>query len=1752
MERDLKPKTDRRLLGAVILILMISTLFMQKANAVSAPGSDYFDHGTLGSQWSWVREDSTHWSLAAQPGSLRITSQTGTISGATDTAKNLLVQNAPAGDWSIITKLTLSSKPAQNKQQAGLLVYVDDSNYIRINRMYDSGLGGNRFDFVKEINGTETGAGSANDTIVSTTVYLKIVKAGTIYSGYFSADSVNYTKIGSDLTATLSSPKVGLFAYNGTGAVSELNADFDFVSILTTQQESLIPLTGDTIKIADGLDIDMHTQGVYAGTFNWTKSLTDLKLQGITSFHSYVRWFMVERYEGEWDWGHYDEQVEGLKRVNLQWQPWVLIGPSYANADWFKNSADHVGYQPVEGGAAQTTESIWNPNFRKYVDYYWKRFAEKYGSQTLPDGRPLLQSVAVGFPSVYGETVFAFQTNDWVENYSGTAYSTNYGTWQFDDPYAKQDFRNWLQTKYGTIAALNTAWSSAYANFGQIDTFIPATDYTLTQVPDPTKNKRARKDLMDWYKFSLVNFVDFTLERARHHMPNARLETILGGSYMQAGFASQGVDVAGIARVSAKHSAGIRVTSLATEQTAFTSTATRFYKTFMSIEPLAASEFWVTRHLFLGAANNAYGLMLYDRPWSGAESHVNNLKAPPNLTSHKPYVDVAYFSATTTFDFVDDWYPDPLVGVVNHDIIDDESIMDGILDNYRVVVTGGNITTELTVINKLLDWIKSGGILIRQAGTPGDIKTIEGTVPFDFKVTQQWGNGKIFYNYNISDTLYNAPDGPLGDHSLRNLTRNLDTETVYTTSDAVLLSNDTPNSKVFTISGNDYTVSPYTVHAVAHPLISVLPVVTSLTTGATKNFTAMYNGNDATHSVTWYVNNIVGGNSTVGTISSGGVYTAPAAIPNPDVVTVKAVLNSDPTKSITASVGLYSSVTANITRSATALTFTARPDPTPPSTFTDNFSAGSGNWTPYSGIWSVASQVYKLNAAGGFGRAIISGLTRRNFDMSLKINVEQTMVNDQNYAGVMLRFTSPAHEPKNSGYLVKLMGDGTVGLYEGGTGLSPLKTIATASTGYVKNTWANVRIVLSDVPTQTVKKASSRLLVYVDDVLYIDVRVNTFADPGYVGLCGEEVQASFDDVSIDATIGSIPVEPVRTIVVAPFAQIDNPFMMRKLDELQLTAVTTNQPGNVLWDFNESAVSFQDPNIFGSISASGLYTSSGSSGQTYNASIVAYNEFDSNLVGFTWILNQPARAEPTHDVLHFSATTSSSADADKYVYRAFSDVSRTIRPHDIFSYDVKLGSNIGGLGGIEIEFTDGTKVSAYADWKDQNQLSGSPKANLADYANGAWYRRYLRFPQQVVGKTIAKFHVAAENDAQTVQTFTADIDNVAIYNNGQEVLVAYRGGTPSLNQQQTPVGYTASSITITSVGDYAAANHDVLRFEGTTDSSSATNNKYAFHKFSNASHTFQSGDVIEYDVHMEANTSGLGGNGLGGIDIVTTDGTILRNLVYSDSNGVSGHPANDIGFYASDRWYHRKLTVPAGMIGKTISEWYAVMENNSVSTTFKVDYDNVKITNGGATVATAYLDGAPSLNVSAGGAHYSATTISVRNIGQNGASGDKLQFDASTNNSISNSRRAGIRFSTTNYVLQAGDYIEYDVKLLHPFGGMGGLDFLTATGERLSAYDVKDQSGISASPAANIANLAYDVWYHRKIAVPVELIGKTVDYWIAANYFSGQSTNLSSQYDNIKVTNGGAVQLTVWSTGPLNLSNLDAALDYDGYIIQPAP
>jgi hypothetical protein len=94
-------------------------------------------------------------------------------------------------------------------------------------------------------------------------------------------------------------------------------------------------------------------------------------------------------------------------------------------------------------------------------------------------------------------------------------------------------------------------------------------------------------------------------------------------------------------------------------------------------------------------------------------------------------------------------------------------------------------------------------------------------------------------------------------------------------------------------------------------VITILPGSATLFLGQTQQFQAIVAGTSST-SVNWSVNGVAGGNATVGSISIGGLYTAPAILPANGIVTVTATSEANDQASASVSVTLEDDVVVNV------------------------------------------------------------------------------------------------------------------------------------------------------------------------------------------------------------------------------------------------------------------------------------------------------------------------------------------------------------------------------------------------------------------------------------------------------------------------------------------------------------------------------------------------------------------------------------------------------------------------------------------------------------------------------------------------------------------------------------------------------------------------------------------------------------------------------------------------------------------------
>jgi len=109
------------------------------------------------------------------------------------------------------------------------------------------------------------------------------------------------------------------------------------------------------------------------------------------------------------------------------------------------------------------------------------------------------------------------------------------------------------------------------------------------------------------------------------------------------------------------------------------------------------------------------------------------------------------------------------------------------------------------------------------------------------------------------------------------------------------------------VQGSFIFVTATTTFVITGPIsVGLSPMTASLHVGGTQQFTG-YAVGSVNNALTWQVNSVPGGGTVTGTITTAGLYTAPAAIPmTGNTITITAVSQADTTKTASSVVTLAS------------------------------------------------------------------------------------------------------------------------------------------------------------------------------------------------------------------------------------------------------------------------------------------------------------------------------------------------------------------------------------------------------------------------------------------------------------------------------------------------------------------------------------------------------------------------------------------------------------------------------------------------------------------------------------------------------------------------------------------------------------------------------------------------------------------------------------------------------------------------------
>jgi arabinan endo-1,5-alpha-L-arabinosidase len=149
----------------------------------------------------------------------------------------VLLESAPTGNYIVEAKVRLNLPPEGccfNYVQAGLVIYADDDNFIKLVPV--SIWETRQTEFAKELAPVPAGYPRYGNTVVGAPdewTYLRIVRrngnAGELYTAYTSRNGVDWVRGGTWTHQLGSNARIGLVSMGGSG----FQANFDYVHVYT-------------------------------------------------------------------------------------------------------------------------------------------------------------------------------------------------------------------------------------------------------------------------------------------------------------------------------------------------------------------------------------------------------------------------------------------------------------------------------------------------------------------------------------------------------------------------------------------------------------------------------------------------------------------------------------------------------------------------------------------------------------------------------------------------------------------------------------------------------------------------------------------------------------------------------------------------------------------------------------------------------------------------------------------------------------------------------------------------------------------------------------------------------------------------------------------------------------------------------------------------------------------------------------------------------------------------------------------------------------------------------------------------------------------------------------------------------------------------------------------------------------------------------------------------------------------------------
>lgn len=276
--------------------VIVSENVVPPTQCFSGRSDDFLGDELDEDRWSTViRRDQN---LAVEDGDLVIpATKTDLYGTSADDVSNIVLQELPAGDFTVTTKVDFGAEAKY--QQAGIVLYADDANYVKLvvqGRSNAADTTKNVVQLATEVDGkaSEINTPSLGDTWAET-AYLRLTRSGEAVTGSYSFDGVDFVNMPESTTlADIVDPKVGLTSFaNVNSPLDVIDARFDWFSTtpddtavtpgaddefegsaLDTCRWSIVREDVDGYRVADGmLEIDTSPTDIYSGSNTGTPNI---------------------------------------------------------------------------------------------------------------------------------------------------------------------------------------------------------------------------------------------------------------------------------------------------------------------------------------------------------------------------------------------------------------------------------------------------------------------------------------------------------------------------------------------------------------------------------------------------------------------------------------------------------------------------------------------------------------------------------------------------------------------------------------------------------------------------------------------------------------------------------------------------------------------------------------------------------------------------------------------------------------------------------------------------------------------------------------------------------------------------------------------------------------------------------------------------------------------------------------------------------------------------------------------------------------------------------------------------------------------------------------------------------------------------------------------------------------------------------------------------------------------------------------